>query len=352
MSGFGVYVHVPFCVKRCDYCAFATFTDREHLIDRYMAACVAQADRESEQMPPVTSVFFGGGTPNLAAPAAIAELLDMLPLTDGAEVTVECNPDLVTTCGVRQLAAAGVNRVSMGVQSFVPHVLASLGRLHDQAAVYRAVEAVRSSGIEQLNVDIIYGAAGESLADWEATLRRTVDLGPTHVSAYGLTVEAGTPLADDPSRHPDDDDQASKYEMTDAVLAGGGYDNYEISNWAKPGGQCQHNLLYWRQGNYAAIGAAAHGHRDGTRWWNVRTPERYINAVEAGESPVAASEQLGDDERRVEALQLAIRTSRGVPPDSIDDEVAHLVSINDETGAAVLTQQGRLLANEVALRFT
>lgn len=352
MSGFGVYVHVPFCVKRCDYCAFATFTDREHLIDRYMVACVQQADRESEQMPPVTSVFFGGGTPNLVAPAAIAELLEMLPLTENAEVTVECNPDLVTDDQVRQLAAAGVNRISMGVQSFVPHVLNSLGRLHDPAAVYRATEAVADSSIDQLNVDIIYGAAGESLSDWEETLRRTVELAPNHVSAYGLTVEPATPLASDPARHPDDDDQAVKYEMADAALTASGYTNYEISNWAKPGAECQHNLLYWGQGDYAAVGAAAHGHQAGLRWWNVRTPERYIGAIEAGESPIAASESLSDDERRIEALQLAIRTSAGVPLDSIDDDVRHLVSIDDETGTAVLTQRGRLLANEVALRFT
>lgn len=351
MSAFGVYVHVPFCVKRCDYCAFATFTDREHLIDRYMTACVNQAKGEGDAMPPVTSVFFGGGTPNLVAPAAIAELLEMLPLTDDAEVTLECNPDLVTPDQLSQLAAAGVNRVSMGVQSFVPHVLASLGRLHDPAAVYRAVDAVVGAGIDQLNVDIIYGAAGESLDDWEATLTQTVELAPNHVSAYGLTVEPATPLAADPARHPDDDDQAAKYEMADAALIAGGYGNYEISNWAKPGGECRHNLLYWNQGNYAAVGAAAHGHRDGTRWWNVRTPERYIDAIEAGESPVAASEELTDDERRTEALQLAIRTSLGVPLEAIDDDVRHLVELNDLTGTAVLTPQGRLLANEVAVRF-
>ena len=176
-------------------------------------------------------------------------------------------------------AGAGVNRVSIGVQSMVPHVLAALGRTHDPANVERAVAAARAVGLPTFNVDIIYGAAGESLDDWRTTLERALALDPPHVSAYALTVEAGTPLADDPARHPDDDVQADEYELADDLLTAAGLANYEVSNWARPGHECRHNLLYWRQHDYLGFGCAAHSHRAGRRWWNVRTPERYIAAV-------------------------------------------------------------------------
>ena len=164
----------------------------------------------------------------------------------------------------------------------VPHVLAALGRTHDPANVERAVAAVRAVGLPTFNLDIIYGAAGESLADWETTVRRTLELDPPHVSAYALTVEAGTPLADDPARHPDDDVQADEYELADDLLSAAGLANYEVSNWARPGHECRHNLLYWRQHDYRGFGCAAHSHRAGRRWWNLRTPERYIAAVGRG----------------------------------------------------------------------
>ena len=176
-------------------------------------------------------------------------------------------------------AAAGVNRVSLGVQSMVPSVLQSLGRTHVPVNVERAVEAVREAGLPTFNLDIIYGGAGESLDDWRATLEGVIALGPPHVSAYALTIEAGTPLAEDPSRHPDDDDLADKYELADDLLTAAGLANYEVSNWAVPGHECRHNVLYWQQGNYRGFGSAAHSHHDGHRWWNVRTPERYIAAV-------------------------------------------------------------------------
>ena len=176
-----------------------------------------------------------------------------IPLADGAEVTVECNPDDVTLELLETYVAAGVNRVSIGVQSMVPHVLAALGRTHDPANVERAVAAVRAAGLPTFNLDIIYGAAGETLADWRTTLERTLDLDPPHVSAYALTVEAGTPLADDPARHPDDDVQADEYELADDLLAAAGLANYEVSNWARPGHECRHNLLYWRQHDYRGV---------------------------------------------------------------------------------------------------
>jgi oxygen-independent coproporphyrinogen-3 oxidase len=200
-----------------------------------------------------------------------------------------------------------------------------------------------------LNLDLIYGSVGESLADWEATLAAAMALEPDHVSAYALTVEPGTPLWDDPSRHPDDDDQADKYVTADDWLTASGLENYEVSNWARPGHECRHNLVYWRQQDYVGLGCAAHSHVDGRRWWSVRTPERFIAAIADGTSVEAGAEELDAPERRLEALQLALRTSDGVPVETVPQEVRHLVAVTD--GRARLTREGRLLANEVAIRL-
>ena len=200
------------------------------------------------------------------------------------------------------------------------------------------------------NLDIIYGGAGESLDDWRTTLDGVIALDPPHVSAYALTIEAGTPLADDPSRHPDDDDLADKYELADDLLTAAGLANYEVSNWAVPGHECRHNVLYWQQGNYRGFGSAAHSHHDGHRWWNVRTPERYIAAVDAGESTEAAGESLDDETRRIEGLQLALRMSDGVPASALDLDGLDGLIVTDGDRVR-LTRTGRLLANEVSLRL-
>ncbi len=345
---FGVYVHIPFCSQRCDYCAFATWTDRHHLQGAYLRAL--RADIERSALGPVSSVFIGGGTPTLVDGAELASVLAALPVVPGAEVTVECNPDDVTPALFQTYAEAGVNRVSIGVQSLVPHVLASLGRTHDAANVAAAVAAVRSVGIPTFNLDLIYGGAGETLADWRTTLEGALELDPPHVSAYALTVEAGTPLAADTARHPDDDDLADKYELADDLLSAAGRPNYEVSNWAVPGHECRHNVLYWQQGDYVGFGSAAHSHRRGRRWWNVRTPERYIAAVEAGQPTEAAGEDLDLDAQRIEGLQLALRMRDGVPAGALDTEGLEGLVIAD--GERVrLTRSGRLLANEVSLRL-
>ena len=360
---FGVYVHVPFCTRRCDYCAFATWADRAHLVPDYVAACRREIDRGTASgLPPASSVFFGGGTPSLLTPAQIARILGAVPRQPDAEVTIECNPETVDTrklCGYRD---AGVTRLSFGVQSMVPHVLRALGREHQVAAVQQAVSAAASAGFGgAYSVDLIFGAAGETTEDWVATVAAVLalDPGPTHVSAYGLTVEPGTPLARDRARHPDPDDQAEKYELADDLLAAAGLSWYEISNWARPGAECRHNQLYWAQGEYRGDGCAAHSHAvtpvGARRWWNVRTPERYIRLVEAGESPEAAGEDLDAATRQFEGLELALRTRHGVAASALpgwgeDPVLAPLVQPGS-TGRLVLTRQGRLLANEVALRL-
>ncbi len=351
----GVYVHIPFCASKCDYCAFATWTDRGHLIEAYLDA--VRLDIEATMGRPghrATSVFVGGGTPSLVPAEQLARVLRAIPVADGAEVTIECNPESVDRASLDVYRRAGVNRLSFGVQSMVPEVLASLGRVHTPGTVDQVVAWTRDAGIESFNLDIIYGAAGESLDDWSRTLDAVLALDPPHVSAYGLTVEAGTPLALDVPRHPDDDDQADKYLLATERLASVGLEWYEISNWARPGHECRHNELYWSQGDYLAFGCAAHGHRRGRRYWNLRTPDRYIDAIASHRSPVAGYETLDRATRRLEGLQLALRTRRGVPAsalplDDADRPLEPFVTVRD--GRAELTVDGRLLANEVALRL-
>jgi oxygen-independent coproporphyrinogen-3 oxidase len=243
-----------------------------------------------------------------------------------------------------------VNRVSLGVQSMVDHVLGALGRRHGVANVRRAVAAIREVGVPSFNLDLIYGTAGEGDADWRRTLAEVLALDPPHVSAYALTVEAGTPLADRHDEHPDDDVLADRYEETDRVLTDAGLANYEISNWARPGHECRHNLLYWRQQDYLGFGCAAHSHRSGRRWWNVRTPERYVDLVARVESTEAAGETLDGATREFERLELMLRMRDGVPIEVLDgDALPGLVERHDDRW--VLTVRGRLMANEISTRL-
>jgi len=356
---FGVYVHVPFCASRCDYCDFATWTDRDHLIDAYVDACVADlAGRRDAGLPAATSVFFGGGTPSLIRADQLVRILDAIERADGAEVTVECNPDSVDAAKLATYRHAGVNRLSFGVQSMVPHVLVALGRTHDPANVQRCVALARDAGFERLNLDLIYGTPGESPDDWQRSLDGALALGVDHISAYALTVEPATALgrqvaAGAPA--PDDDLQADAYLRADAVFGAAGLEWYEVSNWARPGEECRHNELYWTGGSYAGIGCAAHGHTDDRRWWNVRTPERYIAAIEGGSSAVAGSEELDPATRAEETFSLALRTRAGA---RADDRSGAVVADLAEQGflvpvgeRIVLTPRGRLLASDVTARL-
>ncbi|MFZ0666023.1 MAG: radical SAM family heme chaperone HemW, partial [Acidimicrobiales bacterium] len=352
---FGYYVHVPFCAKRCDYCAFATWTDRDHLMSSYAEACVTEVRSAvaSEGLPEATSVFFGGGTPSRLPAAMLTAILDAIPRSEGAEVTVECNPEDASAERFSAWRSAGVNRISLGAQSMVPTVLESLGRRHGTDSVVDAVDLAHRAGFESVSVDLIFGAAAETDDDWRTTLDAVLGIRtpPEHVSCYALTVEAGTALAGDESRHPDGDTQARRYEITDSVLSDAGYHWYEISNWAKPNHECRHNILYWRQGDYRGIGCAAHSHISGRRWWNIRTPERYIGAVGSGAPTVSGTDDVDAESREFEALALLVRTAEGVPGDCVPDDPALEGLIEKHGSRAVLTLRGRLLANEVAIRL-
>ena len=370
-EAFGLYVHIPFCRRRCDYCAFATWSDRYELWPRYVGACVADARRLGGfGRGPATSVFFGGGTPSLLPADALLGILDALResvgVAPGAEVTVECNPETVSAAKLADLRAGGVTRLSFGAQSMVPHVLASLGREHDPASVVTAARLAGEAGFAgTYSVDLIFGAAGETLADWRASLEGVLalDPAPAHVSAYALTVEPGTPLASDPARHPDDDDQADKYLLADQVLGDAGLQWYEISNWVPSGGALYPQPALLGAGRVPGAGlqppipTSLSPDGSARRWWNVRTPERYCGLVDDKADVEAAGETLLPGQRAAEALVLSLRTSAGVPAEVVPEELYErgLVAPGEGrqgSGRAVLTLRGRLLANEVAVRLS
>jgi putative oxygen-independent coproporphyrinogen III oxidase len=351
---FGVYVHVPFCAHRCDYCAFATYADRDHLMEEYVTSVIQEIQwARDEGLSLATSVFFGGGTPSRLTAEQLLRILDAIPRTDDAEVTVECNPEDASPERLRAYRVRGVNRMSFGVQSTQPAVLADLGRRHGTMAHKEVSEAVTAAGFATWNMDLIIGSRAESLDDVARTLDDLLGLDspPPHISCYVLTPEPGTPLGEDPRRHPDEDESADAYELVSRTLDEHGYAWEEISNWAKPGHECRHNHVYWDQDDYVGFGSAAHSHRHGRRFWNVRTPDRYIAMVRDGKRPLGGEESLDERTQRFERDSLALRTAKGVPLEAFGslDEIAHLVSVAD--GRVTLAPGGRLLANQVILRL-
>ena len=353
----GVYLHVPFCSVRCDYCAFATWTDKADLMATYVDAVIEEieAARADGFLGPASTLFVGGGTPSLLSPLDLARLIAAVELRPGAEVTVECNPESMTEALTRELFAVGVNRISIGVQSLSPHVLSGLGRPYVEGAVNAALRLIEEAGFSSFNVDLVYGGAFESTDDWRRTVEGVLQMSPRppHISAYALQVEPGTPLSASPSRHPDDDQQAERYELLDAVLSDAGYAWYEISNFAEPGHECRHNQSCWRQEDYLGFGCAAHSHLAGRRFQNVWNIERYLERIHSGRSAIAAEEQLSDAQRSFERLELAIRTTDGVEQSALSESDIELLEglIEVEGGRIVLTRRGRMLANEVIVRL-
>lgn len=372
---FGVYVHIPFCAVRCGYCDFNTYTATElgGGADQaaYAGTAIGEVALAAEAMAaaalparPISTVFFGGGTPTLLPAGDLAGVLEALAetwsLAPDAEITTEANPDSVTPETLAHLAAAGFTRVSFGMQSAVPHVLATLDRTHDPARVPEAVGWARQAGLA-VSLDLIYGTPGESLADWEASLRAAIEMAPDHISAYALVIEPGTKMAAQVRRGqlpmPDDDDEADKYELADAMLTRAGYGWYEISNWARATDQqCRHNIAYWRSQDWWGIGPGAHSHIGGQRWWNIKHPRPYAAAVESGRLPVAGQEHLTLAQQHDERVLLGVRLADGFP---VTDQALLAELVADglaqagaaATGSLVLTTRGRLLADSVVHRI-
>lgn len=372
---FGVYVHVPFCRVRCGYCDFNTYTASElrgvrrddyagHAV-REIEWAATVLDRSGVPRRPVSTVFFGGGTPTMLPASDLAMILraidDTWGILPGAEVTTEANPDSVDAASLETLRAGGFNRISYGMQSAVPHVLATLDRTHDPLRVPVVVDLAKQQGLD-VSLDLIYSTPGESLADWRTSLDAAIACEPDHVSAYSLIVEDGTAMGRMVARGelpaPDDDLAADMYELADQVLGDAGYSWYEVSNWARGDAHAsRHNLSYWKGHDWWGVGPGAHSAVAGTRWWNVKHPAAYANRVLSGESPAAGRETIDDETRYVERLLLAARVRGELATSEIRQEargrVASLIARGLVDGSAAvrgridLTLQGRLLADAV-----
>jgi oxygen-independent coproporphyrinogen-3 oxidase len=369
---FGIYVHVPFCATRCGYCDFNTYTATELRGGVSQAGYATDAIAElalarkvlGEDAPPVSTVFVGGGTPTLLAPAdlvAIVRAIDeTFGLAPGAEVTTEANPESVDPASFAALRAGGFTRVSLGMQSAVPHVLATLDRTHTPGRPQAAAAEARAAGFEHVSLDLIYGTPGESDDDWRASVEAALSAAPDHVSAYSLTVEPGTKLHARVRRgelpEPEEDALADRYAIADDLLAGAGLRWYEISNWARDDdARCRHNVNYWRGGDWWGVGPGAHSHVGGVRWWNVLHPSAYATALREGRSPAAGREQLDDATRRFERIMLETRLREGLDltllrPDgyaaaarAAADGLAEPAALSE--GRLLLTRRGRLLAD-------
>jgi len=369
--GLSLYVHVPFCATRCGYCDFNTYTAAElgaapgSSQDAYLAAAVAELDLAARVLGdsrPVRTVFFGGGTPTMLPAASLTGLLDAVrerfELAPDAEVTTEANPESVDGAYLDALVASGFTRLSLGMQSARPSVLAVLERRHTPGKVAEVVAAARAAGFGSINLDLIYGSPTETLDDWRASLATALALAPEHVSAYSLIVEDGTRLARRIRRHelpaPDEDLHADLYLAAEELLTGAGLVNYEISNWALPGAECRHNLAYWLGDDWWGIGPGAHSHVGGVRWWNVRHPRDYAGRLDEGASPAQAREVLTQSQHHAERVLLELRLASGLPLAELSADERGRADAFVRDGLATvarasltLTTRGRLLADRV-----
>ena len=370
------YIHIPYCVKRCGYCDFNTYTPSELKITEGLAQIsnsyidlllmeIKAAKSQVSQSANVPSIFFGGGTPSLMQPDDIGRVISTIKsefiLLPDAEITMECNPDTVTKESLAAFRAVGVNRVSFGMQSAVKHVLATLDRTHNPENLLQATTWAKEVGFSEISVDLIYGTPGESLSDWQTSINAALTLPITHISAYALIIEEGTKLAAQIKRgevaQVDDDLTAEKYLVADKAFTAAGYEWYELSNWAKSGSLSKHNLAYWSGDNWWGAGPGAHSHLNGKRFWNVKHPNLYKERVLANQSPVADSEALDELQIESERLMLSLRLPSGLDKKSLNElqlaelssyvQSGHLDQANWNQGRATLTLDGRLIADRI-----
>ena len=376
------YVHIPYCVKRCGYCDFNTYTPTDLLsqsstnndsagvqtvANGYIDLVIQEIElaRRTVGKASVPTIFFGGGTPTLLPARDLLRIVDAISgrfsLERRCEITVEANPDSVTKESLATLRAGGINRISFGMQSAVPHVLKVLDRTHHSENLVSATQWAREVGFDHISVDLIYGTPGESLNDWKVSIDAALALPIDHISAYALIVEQGTKLARQVNSGeitmPDDDETAEKYRMADDSFSQAGFTWYELSNWARPGGECRHNIAYWQNSEWWGLGPGAHSHIENSRWWNVKHPNTYRAKITANETPIQEREELSLDNQRTENLMLAIRMKTGIALKNLSEEQCvaaekyvgseHLDLEKWERGALVLTQSGRLIADRI-----
>lgn len=382
-DSYSLYLHIPFCRHRCSYCDFNTYTSLSDLQPAYAAALAAEIRQVGgNSQLPVDTIFFGGGTPSLMTPSEMETVLlavqNTFKLYPAAEISMEANPGTVSQAYLAQMRSLGINRLSFGVQSVVTSELALLEREHDFESVVCAMKMSRSAGFDNINLDLIYGVPGQTLESWEKSVDAVLSLEPTHLSLYCLTIEPGTPmqrwLLNGRIQPPDPDLAADQYELACSKMAAHGFEHYEISNWAKPGKACRHNLTYWRNQPYLGLGAGAHGYANGVRYQVVKQPRVYIRRLAEAEkrpfplsSAVADAHPLTRNERMSDTVITQLRLLReGLDLTAFADTFGerfedayaevlpqlinwNLVKIEDER--LLLTQNGRFLSNQVFYRF-
>ena len=375
-----LYVHIPFCKTKCPYCDFNTYEGIEPLIPSYVEALSREIELWGARLgrPSVRTVFLGGGTPSYLPAESVGGLLDTVrqafDLDTAAEITLEANPDDCAEAKLRLHAAFGVNRISIGVQSLDDRLLAMLGRRHNAAQAVDAYRTVRAAGFDNVSVDLMYGLPEQTIGDWRRTLDSLSGMAPPHVSLYCLTIERGTPMErwvdSGALPDPDPDLAAEMYELAEEVMAQRGYRHYEISNWARPGFESRHNLVYWRNEPYLGVGPGAHSYLRGRRFWNLRSPREYVRRLRQAESAdapaVEGGETIGRGLESAETLMMGLRLDTGVasdeftarfgePPSSIyGDVIAELSGLGlteESCGSLRLTGRGRILSNEVFSRL-
>jgi oxygen-independent coproporphyrinogen-3 oxidase len=365
-----LYIHIPFCKRKCNYCDFVSYSNKESLMDDYVEALLEELTAYSLQP---TTVFFGGGTPTLLNPQHFERILSRLPLAASCELTIEANPGTVNKTYLKELKQLGINRISLGAQTFNDRHLKTLGRIHDSKQIYQAVEDARSAGFDNLNLDLIFSLPGQTLGELKEDIEQAVALKPEHLSTYNLQLEEGTPLYETISnlkrqtskqssnpnlQMPNEDEEAEMYEFIIETLTKAGHKHYEISNFAKPGKECRHNVNYWKNGNYIGIGAGAHSHIEGQRFANTDSVEEYIGCGCAARN---GYRRTSDDSSRVtdrrEMIFMGLRLLEGLPTDSFagfEADVADLKAqglLDEQKGQVKLTKKGLLLANLVFERF-
>ena len=368
------YIHIPYCVKRCGYCDFNTYTPAElqgpdlaSVSAHYIDAAISEIEmaRQTVGIAEVPTIFFGGGTPSLMPASELARVISAIRenfnLANNAEITIEVNPDSVNEQFLQHMRAAGATRISMGMQSAVPHVLATLDRTHKPENVVRAVELARQSGYEHVSVDLIYGTPGESFADWKASVDAALALPIDHISAYALIVERGTKLAAQIARGelmmPSDDETADKYLYADESFEKSGFSWYELSNWSKPGGECRHNIAYWDGSSWWGIGPGAHSYFGSERWWNIKHPKSYQERIRSKESPIQEKETLSVENKADEFILLQIRRREGISHSQLTKTQLAVAESFVTTGdldrdswaqkKLVLSKNGRLIADRI-----
>jgi len=362
------YVHIPFCAHRCSYCDFAIAVGRDVLHDRYVEALIAEIATLAQPQP-LDTLFLGGGTPSHLSVRQLERLLDALlrwlPLQPGHEFSLEANPDSLDVDKVKLLADHGVNRISLGAQSFHPHLLRALGRDHTPDEIPRAVERVRAR-FANISLDLIFGVPGQTSVEWQADLRHALDLQPEHIATYGLTYEKGTPLWKDRRGGLvcplDEEAELSLYSQAIDVLQSAGFEHYELSNFARPGRRCRHNGVYWANWAYFGFGMGAARYVNGRRELNTRNLDTYPRRVESGETPTIQSEELSPPERARETLALGLRRAEGVQRDSFRAQTGFdldslagaaiqrhvdLGLLHDDGGSVCLTRSGKYVADAV-----